>query len=130
MKKLFFTLTLVFGFAAMNYANTYRLNEQAIENSFNAATEQTLSDSFNTGDFATLNLTGISGDEPTKTGFLLRACFCGGFGLHRSYMGTKGMFIKYCWNPIGFIDFVYVLFKGDEAFNKFKGNNKWVVWND
>jgi hypothetical protein len=37
------------------------------------------------------NLNSVAADEQTKSGYLVRAFFCSIIGLHRSYMGTKGL---------------------------------------
>ncbi len=131
MRKLLLSFAFLVGMATVSLANNaYTVNEEKIDAAFNAAQE------VNYTDAATLandvNFVGISADETTKSGFLIRAFFCGDFALHRSYMGTKGMFVKYfcTFGVVGCIDFWWVIIKGDEAFNKFKGNDKWCVWND
>lgn len=134
MKKLtLLSLLVAFmaSFAVASNSNNYKINDQSVDAMFAQATEVT--------NFATLDLTssyaknelGITaGEEPTKTGFLIRAFFCGNFALHRSYMGTKGLFIKYfcTFGVVSCVDFWGTVIKGDEFFNKFKGNDKFVVW--
>lgn len=133
MKKLLFALMFVLGVSTFSFASSYKLNEVAIDNAIASAEQVNVAD-FNFNE--DLNLNEVANftlaEEPTKSGFLIRAFFCGQFALHRSYMGTKGLFIKYfcTFGVIACIDFWWVVFKGDEAFNKFKGNDKWVVWND
>ena len=123
MKKLYLLFFVSFLSVAVLASNPYKLESDAISSAFDNATEVSLQD-FNYHAVNHLD----DGDEPSKTGFLVRACILGGCAMHRSYMGTEGMFIKYCWNPIGAIDFLYVLFKGDEGFEKYKNNDKWVVF--
>ena len=124
MKKLYTLFFISFLSVTVLASNPYKLESDAISSAFDNATEVSL-ESFNNN---ALTLLGDEDPEITKTGFLLRAYFCGTCAMHRSYMGTEGMFIKYCWNPIGAVDFLYVLFKGDEAFEKYKNNDKWMVF--
>lgn len=128
MKKLFTLLTALVLTTSLALANNeYKINDEAIDNLFENAEEVSFTSSAN-------NLLSLTAPAPeiTKSGFLLRAFFCGGFALHRSYMGTggKSLWYLYCWNCVGGIDFWWVVFKGDEAMNKFKDNGKWIVWMD
>ncbi len=130
MRKLLLSFAFLVGMATVSMAdNAYTVNEEKIDAAFTAAQEVNYTDAVS---LASINLLGVTADETTKTGFLVRAFFCGEFALHRSYMGTKGLFVKYfcTLGVVGCIDFWWVVFKGDEAFNKFKGNDKWFVWND
>jgi TM2 domain-containing membrane protein YozV len=76
----------------------------------------------------------VKGDK-TVIGYLVRAFFCGEFALHRYYMGTggKALFWYYFCIPVvggvaGFVDFWWVVFKGEEAMNKYADNPKFLVW--
>lgn len=126
MKKLFTLLTAIVLTVSLAKANNeYKINDATIDNLFANAEEMSMvSTDFNLGSIA------APAPEITKSGFLLRAFFCGGIALHRSYMGTggKSLWYMYCWNCVGGIDFWWVVFKGDEAMNKFKDNGKWIVW--
>ena len=135
MKKLLLFTAFVACVATASFASKakYTVDETTVENLFAQSSDVSMAAAgMNISEqLAPTFVMNLSADgDVTKKGFLIRAFFCGGFALHRSYMGTKGMFIKYCWNPIGCVDFWWVVIKGDEAFNKFKGNDKWVVWND
>jgi hypothetical protein len=129
MKKLFFTLALVLGMATLASANTYKLNNASVEAKFAASQDVTTelnALTSNTENFATL----LGGDQ-SKGGFLVRAFFCGTFSIHRMYMGSNFMWL-YCipvvGGTVGFIDFCYVLIKGDEALSKYANNTKfWVL---
>mgnify|MGYP007047490841 FL=1 len=130
MKKLFLFVLLT-GFAAsVSFAGNYKLNDNAVESAFAAAEDITFS-----AEASPLAVSMLNDDEPTKTGYLIRAYFCGSIGLHRSYMGTGGetMWYKYLCIPVyggivGCVDFWGVIFKGDEQFNKYKDNPKFRVW--
>jgi len=130
MKKLFLFLLLT-GFAASaSFAGNYKLNDEAVESAFAASEDISCSDAASPFVSAMLN-----DEEPTKTGYLVRAFFCASFGLHRSYMGTAGetMWYKYLCIPIyggivGCVDFWGVVFNGDEQLAKYKDNPKFRVW--
>lgn len=129
MRKIILMIIAVAFFGNAFAANTaaYKVNDEQIEQLFSTSEDVSFSLTENnfisSSSFSTL-------EEPTKTGFLLRAWFCGWFGLHRSYMGTKGMFLKYfcTFDIVGCVDFWGVVIKGDEGFAKFKGNDKFWVW--
>jgi hypothetical protein len=134
MKKLFLLSAFIGCLATASFANNakYTADETTVDNLF--AQSQDISMTAAVAELATpASVTNLTADaEQTKTGFLIRAFFCGNFALHRSYMGTKGLWWKYfcTFGFVGCIDFWWVVIKGDEAFSKFKGNDKWVVWND
>jgi TM2 domain-containing membrane protein YozV len=130
MKKLFLFVLLT-GFAAsVSFAGNYKLSDNAVESAFAAAEDITFS-----AEASPLAVSMLNDDEPTKTGYLIRAIFCGSIGLHRSYMGTGGetMWYKYLCIPVyggivGLVDWLGVIIKGDEQFNKYKDNPKFRVW--
>jgi hypothetical protein len=131
MKKLFLiaVASLFIGSSFASSTSSYVADDTQIEQLFASSEEVSL----NSSDEATalmLNVNSVNGGDQTKTGFLVRAWFCGFIGLHRSYMGTKGLWWKYfcTFNVIGCIDFWGTVFKGDEFFSKFKGNDKFVAW--
>ena len=123
MKKLYLLFFVSFLSVAVLASNPYKLDSDVISSAFDNATEVSLQD-FNYNTVTLLE----DGDEPTMKGFIVRAIFCGGCAMHRSYMGTEGMFTKYCWNPIGCIDGLSVLIKKEEAYNKYKDNDEWIVF--
>lgn len=131
MKKLFFTLALVLGMATLASANTYKLNNASVEAKFAASqdvtTELTALTS-NTENFAT-----VLGGDQSKVGFLVRAFFCGSFSIHRMYMGSGFMWM-YCIPVAGsltaFIDFWYVVIKGEEGLSKYSNSTKFWAFKD
>ncbi|MGZ3903548.1 MAG: hypothetical protein ACXVC6_07630 [Bacteroidia bacterium] len=140
MKKIILSFALVAGlfFTSNASESNYILDEQAVDQQISQATEVSFENAaadlsaFN--QFATSSMV-IKGGEQTKMGYLLRAFFCGGFGLHRSYMGTggKSLWWFYLCVPVAggvdaCVDFWWVVFKGDEALNKYKDNSKFFVW--
>jgi len=131
MKKLFLIAVAILfvGSSFASSTSSYVADDNQIEQLFASSEDVSLSSS-NEATALLKNVNSVNADETTKTGFLIRAAFCGWFALHRSYMGTKGMFIKY-FCTLGFvscIDFWGTVIKGDEGFAKFKGSDKWWVW--
>jgi TM2 domain-containing membrane protein YozV len=135
MKKLLMICAMLGAFATASFAadggNAYKANDEKIDQLFASATEVSVDQAIATDLSTTFTAATLDG-EKSKGGFLLRAFFCGSFALHRSYMGTggKGLFLHYfCTGGfVACVDFWWVIFKGDEAFNKFKDNPKWIVW--
>lgn len=130
MKKLILLLSVVTCFASFSTAsNLYKINDAEIDMLFGQAIEV---------DFeSTADVNSINQDKKTVGGYLIRSFFCGSFALHRSYMGTAGetLWWKYLCIPVvggvvGCVDFWYVVFKGEEALNKYKDNGKFIVWKD
>ncbi len=122
--------------------NNYKVDDTAIDQLF----EQSVDVSYTANeDFATLNSENLTSNlssvnaagEKTVGGFLIRAWFCGGFALHRYYMGTGGkqLFWYYFCIPVvggvtGCVDFWWVVFKGQEALSKYADNPKFIVWSN
>jgi len=133
MKKLFLFFTATAMSATMAFAgNDYKINDANIDNMFANADEI----SFASNDFGGTNFMTPAGPEKTKGGYLVRAFFCGGFALHRSYMGTAGKTLWYMYlcipvvgGVVGCVDFWGVVF-GSIDFNKYKDNGKYIVWMD
>jgi len=136
MKKLSALLSIVCLTASMTFAaNNYKIDDAVIDQMF--AQSEDVTPTF-TDQFSSLNMINsvnfaVLPEGKTVGGFLLRAFFCSGFALHRSYMGTgdKSVFFYYfCLGivPVGCIDFWWVVFKGEEALNKYADNPKWFVW--
>ena len=136
MKKLSALLSIVCLTASMTFAaNSYKIDDAVIDQMYAQSEDVTLTF---TDQFSSLNMINSVNfaalpEGKTVGGFLLRAFFCSGFALHRSYMGTgdKSVFFYYfCLGivPVGFIDFWWVVFKGEEALNKYADNPKWIVF--
>jgi TM2 domain-containing membrane protein YozV len=122
-------------------ANEFKLDDQNIENLMSSASEYTVleiqeaSTQSNIHSTSTVAFKG-SGDY---TGYLLRAFFCGPFGIHRMYMGTgdkKNMWLLYTCTLGGgagigaCIDFWWPVFERD-ALDKYTDNRKfWVFLKD
>lgn len=128
MKKLLSIAAFLLAVTVSSFAGNYKLDNASVDALFAQSEDVTLTiseDMMNTSAASVL-----AEGEQTKLGFLLRAYFCGQFALHRSYMGTKGLFVKYfcTFGFVACIDFWWVVFKGDPAFERFKGNNEFVVW--
>lgn len=131
MKKLFFTLTLVFGLATLASANTYKLNNASVEAKF--ATSQDVTSEMSALTSNTENYASILGGDQSMGGFLVRAAFCGTFSIHRMYMGSSFMWM-YCIPVAGqlttAIDFWYVVFKGQEGLSKYSNSSKFWAFKD
>jgi len=131
MKKLFLMAvsTLFIGSSFASSTSSYIADDNQIEQLFASSEEVSLSSSDQATELM-LSVNSVNGGDQTKSGFLIRAFFCGQFALHRSYMGTKGLWWKYfcTFGVVNCVDFWGTVFKGDEFFSKFKGNDKFVVW--
>jgi hypothetical protein len=137
MKKLSLVIAMALGSIAFASANNYRLNEENLEQAFASATEVTF-DQMYAGqlDLSAAYSGTAASDNPTRGGYLVRAFFCGGFALHRYYMGTSrgGMWAMYFCIPIvggvnACVDFWWAVFDAD-AYMKYKNNDKYIVWLD
>lgn len=136
MKKLFFSLFAIglLTFSQVS-ASTYKVNESALSAAFAQADDVSITAAAEAFQLMYPDQAKVAGDK-TVGGFLLRAYFCGGFALHRYYMGTGGtpfFWYYFCIPVVGgltaCIDFWYVVFKGKEGLDKFADNPKFWVWN-
>jgi hypothetical protein len=138
MKKLVIISGLLFAFTGSSFASGYKLDEASVDNLFATANDVTLTAAVEAQDLSNaFGTSSVTADAKTVGGFLVRAFFCGGFALHRSYMGTGGktLFWHYFCIPVvggvtACVDFWWVVFKGEDAMNKFANNSKFMVWND
>lgn len=111
----------------------YKVDEDAIDAMISGAEDVSIQAAMES---STLLSTGKMSGDKTVGGFLLRAYFCGGFALHRYYMGTGGaqLFWYYFCIPVvgggtACIDFWYVLFTGKDGLSKYADNSSFWVWN-
>jgi len=135
MKKLGL-LIMIFGLLSVAKVNAgnYKIDQNKVDDLFASSkdiTESALADNYNV---ATSSLVAAKGGQSVG-GYLIRAFFCGEFALHRYYMGASGagIFFEYFCIPIvgpidTFVDFWWVVFKGETALNKYKGTSKYIVW--
>lgn len=137
MKRMLTFLAAVLVTGASFAGNPYKMDDQQLDNMFNQATEV----AFNVEALDAMNVTSdqlqMLEGEQTVLGYLLRAYFCGFVALHRSYMGTGGetLWWKYMCIPVvggvvGCVDFWWVVFKGEEAMEKYRDNGAYMVWNE
>ena len=138
MKKLLFALGF-FAISSFVFAGTenYKVNDAAIDQLF--AQSQDISSSMaDEMTMASMNqhvaAPAVKGGQSVG-GYLIRCFFCGGIALHRHYMGGDWgkLWWKYlCVPVVGGVaacgDFWWVVFKGNSALSKYKGNDKWFVW--
>lgn len=139
MKKLLF----VFGFFAVSslsfagIGETYKVNDLAVDKMFEQSVDvsASLADEMALGGLNHPASIQASAGSQSVGGFLIRAFFCGGIALHRHYMGGDwgSLWWKYLCIPVAggvaaLGDFCWVLFSGDAALSKYKGNDKWFVW--
>ena len=134
MKKVFSLTFFLFLVSASVMASGYKLDDNSMDAMFASADDITMQAA-----------NGISGNmldyaaptppDQTVGGFLVRSFFCGAIALHGSYMGTGGkkMWYLYLCVPVAgqvasLGDFCFVLFKGEDALNKYKDNSSWFVW--
>ena len=137
MKKLLFIVGF-FAVSSFAFASTdkYKVNDAAVDQLF--AQSQDISSSVaDEMTLANVNQPAAvqAGGGQTVGGYLIRAFFCGGIALYRHYMGGDwgSLWWKYLCIPVaGGVaacgDFWWVVFKGNSALSKYKGNDKWFVW--
>ncbi len=141
MKKLILSIAILVGISFAASANSYKLNNNAIEASYASAQDVTADLSAMTLQLTTASASDaasiLGGGSYTKGGYLLRAFFCGSIGLHRYYMGTskKALWAYYLCIPVvgglvGCIDFWYVVFKGEDALSKYSNSDKFMAFRD
>jgi TM2 domain-containing membrane protein YozV len=144
MKKLLLMLSIVTGSYFTSTANDYKLDDSNIDRLISASSEYTISE-INTDLAEMQQASAISNNtvaafkgETNFTGYLVRAFFCGGFGIHRVYMGTgdrNNMWLLYTCSLGGgcgigsFVDFWWPIFVRD-AFDKYTDNRKFWVFVD
>jgi hypothetical protein len=142
MKKLFLTLGLAAGmlFTSQASESNYILDEQGVDQLIAQSTEVSFDNAVSDilsfdAQSNQLLVAPKGGGSQTVGGYLIRAFFCGGFALHRYYMGTGGKSLWWfylCVPVVGgvdaCVDFWWVVFKGSEAMNKYKDNPKFFVW--
>ncbi len=134
MKKLLLLSAFVGCLATASFASNarYIVDETAVDNLFAQSSDLSMAAAgmsvFEL--MAPTSVTNLSADdEVTRKGFIVRTIFCGWLAMHRTYLGTEGMFWKY-FCTVGVIpcgDLIYTLCK-KENFDNFQGSDKWVVW--
>ena len=135
MKKLLVFIVILFAGLKMSYASSYKIDAIALETKFAAAQELSLNN-LEMG-FTTQN-TLLKEDVSRITAGVL-GVFCGGFGIHRFYMGHRDAGIVYL--VIGFatgtsvsaiaglIDgILYLTSTDDEFVGKYLHNDKIIQW--
>ena len=137
MKKLLCSLSF-FALSLFAFAGTdkYKVNDAAVDQMFAQSQDISLS-LVNEVTVLNLNQSVLKvSDGQTVIGFLVRDFFCGFIGLHRVYTGSDSsdMWWKYCGTTIfclhipAIVDFFWVLFAGNKALDKYKGNDSFIVW--
>lgn len=137
MKKIFsLMLAAVLSLGVM--AESYELNDNNVETLIASAADVTEAElvSFEQASLGGMNMMNVAvAGKQTMGGYLLRSFFCGGFALHRYYMGSTGakwFFLYACVPVVGglanCLDFWLVVFKGDSQMNKYKNSDKYLVW--
>lgn len=134
MKKLFFVLIAVFAFAATASATSYKLDEAAIDEVIENATEVAPLDM--SSDAPVMAATTVSGAKSDAVVLVLN-WFLGFFGVHRHYMGTRPfMWAIYTFTVGGifgivpFVDFIVelVALVEDGSLSQFYGNTSFFMW--
>ncbi len=135
MKKLLLILVAVFAVSFAANANSYTLDDAAID----ALVENSVEVS-PVLDLATLpaplaaNLPAVG--SPSPVGAFLLCFFLGGFGVHRHYLGTRpGMWAIYTFTFGGifgivpFVDWIMLLIGlVDDNISPYVGNTKFFMW--
>ena len=135
MKKLIFVLIAVFAFAATASAASYKLDDAAIDQTIENATEINAADMMMTMDMSSAAQLSSAGKSAAVT--LVLNCLLGFFGVHRHYMGTRPfMWAIYTFTIGGIfgivpiIDFVVeiVALIEDGGVQEFCGNTAFFMW--
>jgi hypothetical protein len=138
MKKLLSIALVLAGLSMSNTtkASSYVLDEIAVTTTINNATEESLESFTSVSNSESNNFTSatavVKGDQ-SKGVFLVAAFFCGGFAIHRFYMGVNGkggiIFLSnFCLFGVpALIDFIYVLID-DSNFSKYDNSSEIFVW--
>lgn len=134
MKKITLALAFFVCLIGSSFASNYKVDETAVDQLFASSVDVT----FTSGDLSAFDVnTNAAAGGTSVGGFLLRNFFCGFIALHRKYMGGdwNQLWWKYFCIPIAggvanLGDFLYVLFVGQDALDKYDGEDKWFVWID
>ena len=135
MKKFIFVLIAVFAFAATASAASYKLDDAAIDQTIENATEINAADMMMTMDMSSAAQLSSNGKSAAVT--LVLNWFLGFFGVHRHYMGTRPfMWAIYTFTIGGifgivpFIDFIVeiVALIEDGGVQEFCGNRAFFMW--
>jgi TM2 domain-containing membrane protein YozV len=135
MKKLFM-LTLVgamfMSISSMASAEKYRIDDSAVEAAF-SATKLITSNLTNINAFGTLSTDAVMAEKNPWVAAVL-AWLVGGLGIHRVYLGSKGILvfgyiITVCgiFGIVPLIDLIVILINNDDI-SKYIGNNKYFMW--
>ncbi len=139
MKKILFSLAFLTCLFTSNLvsASNYKLDNVVVDELFASSEDVTFVLADQVPALTSAPMSSLASGSQTVGGFLIRAFFCGGFALHRYYMGTGGkqLFWYYFCIPVvggvtGCVDFWWVVFQGNDAMMKFKDNPKFMVWTD
>ncbi|MFM7853445.1 MAG: TM2 domain-containing protein [Flammeovirgaceae bacterium] len=118
------------------YAEKYRINESAVEAVFasSMAVSPTVLAS-NTFGSAELGITSVqASSDKSALAAIVIDFFLGGFGIHRVYLGGKGIlvfgYIITCGGIFGLVPFIdlIVLAVNYDDISKYVGNNKFFMW--
>ncbi len=132
----------LFGMVSLTFADKYELDNVAIDNAFNQATEL----SFDNMDLSSLNTLNINlnSDMAMMRGgsgknWVVAAVldfFLGGIGIHRMYLGSSNLMWFYygitCCGIFGvvpLIDFIVLIIDGvDGNIGRYCGNSNYFMW--
>ena len=137
MKKFFLLTLAVVSLIGVNFtsasAESYRISDSAVEAVFNSATAIS-------SDVLSLNQTSLgllstnAASEKSALAALIIDFFVGGLGIHRVYLGSKGILvfgyiITGCgiFGLVPFIDLIVLAINFDDI-SKYVGNNKYFMW--
>lgn len=136
MKKLLVVLVAVFAFAATASAASYKLDDAAIDQVIENATEISTADMM--ADMSATAMVGTqmrSGNNPVVA--ILLDFFLGGLGIHRHYMGTRPfMWAIYLvtfggiFGVVPFVDFIVMVVSlvEDGGVDQWCGNTSFFMW--
>jgi TM2 domain-containing membrane protein YozV len=155
MKKIFLLLLSIIAINLTSKASTYKLNNVAIETQFSAASEMNIDQVLQQAMWVYNPAEGTVVKSKNKTTAAILGILCGGFGIHRFYLGhsKSGLIhlaIALCASPLAVVPVVgwlalsaieslnwissavdgvmYLIATDDEFKAKYANNPKLLVW--
>lgn len=137
MKKLFISLIAILAIAATANAESYRIDDAAIDNLIETAVEVSpLSMSAAVPSALPAAATAVSPSSSNYVAAIVCNFFLGGFGIHRHILGTRPFMwaiytftIGGIFGVVPFVDFVMMIIAlVDEDYGRYADNDKFIMW--
>ncbi|WP_425392844.1 NINE protein [Ekhidna sp.] len=130
MKKLLFTLCLTLGFISYSFANSYQINDNAVEDLLENSEQ--INPFENGAEMA--NMMSVQAADPNVWIACVIDFFLGGLAIHRVYLGGTwvlilGYFFTFggIFGIIPFGDLIALIINSDDI-SKYVGSNAFIMW--